>query len=91
MTLDEKLFTIKYTPDTESHLKPDQEKCKECLSKVCTNICPAQVYEWNEDEKNLTVNHENCLECGACRIACEHKCIGWEYPKGNKGVKFKNG
>lgn len=47
MTLDEKLFTIKYTPDTESHLKPDQEKCKECLSKVCTNICPAQVYEWN--------------------------------------------
>lgn len=91
MTLDEKLYTIKYTPDTESHLKPDVQKCKECISKVCTKICPANVYEWNEDEQKLTVNHENCLECGACRIACENKCIGWEYPKGNKGVTFKNG
>lgn len=91
MTIDEKLFTIKYKPDTESHLKPDNEKCKICESRCCTVVCPAKVYEWNEGEERLTVNYENCLECGACRICCEHKCIGWEYPKGNKGVTFKNG
>lgn len=91
MTLDDKLFTIKYKPDELSHLKPDIEKCKDCVSKVCTTICPAKVYEWNDEDEKLTVNHENCLECGACRIACEQKCIDWEYPRGNKGVTFKNG
>lgn len=39
----------------------------------------------------MIVNYENCLECGACRIACENCSLGWEYPKGNKGVTFKQG
>lgn len=91
MTLDDKLFTVKYRPDSKSHLKPDFEKCKTCISKTCTVICPAKVYEWEENEQKLTVNFENCLECGACRIACEKNCIDWEYPNGNKGVTFRNG
>ena len=91
MNIDKKLYTLKYTPDNESHLKPDQSKCKICASRCCTFICPAGVYEWNNDKQELIVNFENCLECGACRIACEHKCIEWEYPKGTKGVTFKNG
>lgn len=91
MTLDDKLFTVKYKPDSESQLKPDFEKCKTCTSKICTVICPAKVYEWEENEQKLTVNFENCLECGACRIACEKNCIDWEYPRGNKGVTFRNG
>ena len=89
MSMDEKLYTVKYTPDTESHLKPDQEQCKKCKSKICTVVCPAKVYEWN-GERNI-VKHENCLECGACRIACERNCIEWEYPRGTKGVMFKRG
>ena len=91
MTLDDKLFTVKYRPDCESHLKPDFEQCKTCTSKTCTVICPAKVYEWEESEQKLTVNFENCLECGACRIACESCSLGWEYPKGTKGVTFKQG
>lgn len=91
MTIDDKLFTVKYKPDVVSHLRPDFEKCKSCISKICTTICPAKVYEWDDLESKLTVNYENCLECGACRIACEKDCIDWEYPKGNKGVTFKNG
>ena len=89
MSMEEKLYTVKYTPDTKSHLKPDQEQCKKCKSKICTVVCPANVYEWN-GEQNI-VKHENCLECGACRIACERNCIEWEYPAGNKGVMFKRG
>lgn len=91
MSIEDKLSKIKYEPDTESHLKPDQEKCKTCKSKVCENVCPANVYEWVEDEQKLLVKYENRLECGACRIVCEKKCIEWEYPKGTKGVTFKNG
>lgn len=91
MTLDDKLSKIKYEPDTKSHLNPDMEKCKVCISKICTRVCPAGVYEWLEDENRLLVKFENCLECGACRIMCEKKCLKWEYPKGTKGVTFKRG
>ena len=91
MVLEDKLFTVKYSPDTISHLNPDNEMCKMCTSKICTKICPANVYEWDEANQKLVVNFENCLECGACRVACEKKCIKWEYPKGTKGVTFKLG
>lgn len=33
MTLDDKLFTIKYKPDEVSHLKPDMEQCKSVIQK----------------------------------------------------------
>ena len=88
--IEDKLYTVKYTPDVESHLLPVQECCKQCSSKICTVICPANVYKWDEVQDKLIVNYENCLECGACRIACEDSSLGWEYPKGSKGVVFKN-
>ena len=47
MSLDKKLFTLKYSPDAQSHLKPNKEDCKNCEAKACTFICPAQVYEWS--------------------------------------------
>ncbi|HNW25691.1 MAG TPA: 4Fe-4S dicluster domain-containing protein [Candidatus Gastranaerophilaceae bacterium] len=90
-TIDDKLFKVKYVPDEESHLKADNKICLLCTSKVCTYICPAHVYEWDEENKKLLIGHENCLECGACRIVCPSKNIDWEYPKGIKGVTFKNG
>lgn len=89
--LENKLYTVKYTPDTESHLLPVQECCRICDSKVCTVICPAKVYEWDNDKQKLIVKYENCLECGACRIACPDSSLGWCYPKGTKGVMFKQG
>lgn len=89
MALEDKLYTLKYTPDTTSHLKPDMNDCKRCDKRACTTVCPAKVYEWQND--NMTVNFENCLECGACRIVCPYKSLKWEYPKGTKGVTFKLG
>ena len=89
MALEDKLYTLKYTPDTTSHLKPDMNDCKRCDKRPCTTVCPAKVYEWQND--NMTVNFENCLECGACRIVCPYKSLKWEYPKGTKGVTFKLG
>ena len=91
MVLEDKLFTVKYTPDTVSHLTPDNEMCKICTNRICTKICPANVYEWDETHQKLIVNFENCLECGACRICCAKQCLKWEYPKGTKGVTFKKG
>ena len=91
MNLDKNLSTLKYTPDTESHLKPCEADCLTCKYRPCTNVCPAGVYEWLENENKMLVKYENCLECGACRIVCEKKSLGWQYPKGTKGVIFKRG
>lgn len=91
MSIDDKLATVKYKNDTTSHLKPNCEDCVVCHSRPCTIVCPANVYEWDEEQNKLIVKYENCLECGACRIVCEKKSLGWEYPKGTKGVTFKNG
>ena len=91
MNMDKKLHTLKYTPDHNSHLKPDSEKCALCKSKACTIVCPAQVYVWDETENKMIVRYENCLECGACKITCEKNCLEWEYPRGTKGVMFKQG
>lgn len=87
--IDNKLSRVKTNPDNESHLKPDFEKCKKCKTKACVYICPANVYNWDNDKQELCVYYENCLECGACRIACEKNCIGWKYPNG--GITLKNG
>ena len=59
--LENKLYTVKYTPDSVSHLKPVQEDCQKCESKICTIICPAGVYEWDEESQKMIVNYENCL------------------------------
>lgn len=89
--IDDKLARVKLNPDKISHLIVDVNGCKECKKKPCLYICPANVYNWDEDKEEIIVNFENCLECGACRIACEKKNIQWEYPKGKYGVIFKHG
>ena len=91
MKIDKNLYTLKYAPDTDSHLHPKNEDCKMCEGRPCTFICPAEVYEWNEDKQELMVNFENCLECGACRIACDKQTLIWDYPKQSYGVTFKQG
>lgn len=87
--IDDKLSLIKYKTDKKSHLRVDQDICNKCKSKCCTHICPADVYNWSEEKNTLEIRYENCLECGACRICCPHKCIDWQYPDG--GVTFKQG
>ncbi len=91
MNINEKLSTLKYNKFKESHLIVDNEICRECKEKFCTYICPADVYEWNDKISKLTIRYENCLECGACKIACGKKNIKWSYPPAQYGVKFKNG
>ena len=89
--IDDKLAKVKTNPDTKSHLIPDLVQCKKCKSKSCVYICPANVYNWDDEKQLLNVFFENCLECGACRIACEKNCIEWSYPKGKCGITLKNG
>lgn len=89
-SIEDKLSTIKYNCDCESHLIADNEKCRLCENRVCTCICPANVYTYDENKNVLNVEYENCLECGACRIICPMDAIDWNYPKGKYGVNYKH-
>jgi len=91
MNINEKLASLKYNRDKESHLAVNNDICLKCSEKYCTFICPANVYEWNDTKNTMTIRYENCLECGACKTACEKNNISWKYPNAEYGVKFKNG
>ena len=88
-TIENKLSTLKYYCDDKSHLILDKEICKNCEEKTCLYVCPARVYEVEPETKEITVQYENCLECGACRMACPKNAIDWNYPKASLGVLYK--
>ena len=90
MNLEEKLFTVKRKHIKESHITVTEGVCAECLKHICCRICPAGVYEWDEKKEILTINYENCLECGTCQVACEMDNIVWTNPPGGTGIAYRN-
>lgn len=88
---DEKLQTVKSSPDIVSHLVPNIEDCRKCENKSCQYVCPAGVYEWTDWDNRMLVKFENCLECGACRVACDKQSLVWKYPKSGYGITYKQG
>lgn len=92
MKLDDKLYLVRFNTDKQNHIKiADNDVCVKCQDKPCTRVCPAHVYDWDEEENRISVGYEGCLECGTCRIACPKNNILWEYPRGGFGVSWKNG
>ena len=92
VTIDDRLFTVAFKHDEESHLKiKDKKICLDCEGKWCTHICPAQVYRWDEELREVIISWENCLEMAACISGCPFQNIEFRYPKGGKGVEFRFG
>ncbi len=89
-SIQNKLATVKYNCSNNCHLVLNQSKCYKCKNKVCTYICPAGVYSLDLNTNEIVVQYENCLECGACRIACPKNAIDWNYPPAGCGVILKN-
>ncbi len=93
MTIENKLYLVRFKPDDESHLKVvDPEVCRQkCPGKSCSVFCPANVYTWNEVEQRINIAHEGCLECGTCFFGCPNDNISWKNPRGGFGVMYKFG
>ncbi|MCL5075841.1 MAG: 4Fe-4S dicluster domain-containing protein [Chloroflexi bacterium] len=92
LTLDQLLGLDKYVIDEQGHIKVNQALCASCELKPCLTVCPAGVYSLVEDR--IIANHENCLECGTCIIACNvggRTCIEWKNPRGSYGISFRYG
>lgn len=93
LTIENKLYKVRFKPDDSSHLKvPDAKVCQDkCPSKACTRFCPARVYSWNDAEQRINIAHEGCLECGTCFFGCPNDNIEWKNPRGGFGVMYKFG
>lgn len=92
LSLDYRLSLDKYELDEQSHITVDQSRCQVCAQKPCLTVCPAEVYR--QVKHKIVVAYENCLECGACEIACDtggEGGIDWRYPRGGFGIIFRYG
>ncbi|ARM74691.1 ferredoxin family protein [Acidianus manzaensis] len=95
MKIEEKLYTLRYKRDEIPHLEiKDQMTCKKCeetygTPQPCISVCPANVYSWINGK--IVVSYENCVECGACKIACPFNNIIWKYPRYGLGIALRYG
>ena len=91
-SLDDLLGLDRYESDERSHISVDESRCSACQKKVCLTVCPAEVYVLREER--IVVRHENCLECGACTIACNAegpRWVDWRNPQGGYGIVYQYG
>ncbi len=95
LSLSERLAVDACRPDRRSHLRLlSDDLCRACFLKPCITVCPAGVYEWDFPQNRLLIHYENCLETGACRIACHevgNRSLLWDYPEAGKGIRFRFG
>jgi ferredoxin like protein len=86
-----RLSTLRYATDSKDHahitVKP--EICARCPHSFCTLACPAKCYE--RIEGKLVFRYEDCVECGACDIACDQGSVTWTLPRGSFGVRYRYG
>ena len=90
MNLNEKLYRVRYCVHSGSpHITMNDEICSRCLEKSCLNICP--VDNFSLEENKVIFKWEDCVECGACRIACSRGSLNWNYPDGAFGISYRYG
>ncbi|HHI78784.1 MAG TPA: electron transfer flavoprotein-ubiquinone oxidoreductase [Planctomycetes bacterium] len=73
-------------------LEPDvcASKCTQEYGNPCRFFCPAQVYEWVEEEGKgrLQLNPSNCVHCKTCDIVDPYQIINWVTPEGGGGPGY---
>jgi len=59
--------------------KIEYKKCTTC--KKCYDLCPMDVFTWNEEKDIPEVTYEEeCWHCGICWMECPKRAIDILYP-----------
>lgn len=66
-------------------LEYNAERCTGCA--MCWTVCPHSVFA--EGNKARLVNHEACMECGACALNCPAGAISVESGVGCAAAMIK--
>lgn len=76
--------------DSEFHISIVPGMAGDMRLRRAILVCPAGLYSLNEN-KEVELNQDGCLECGTCRLACGPEVLSWYYPNGGAGVQFRFG
>ncbi len=69
-----KFMGMKIKLQPYGNIKLEREKCIGC--KVCIEVCPRNLYKFNENDKKVDLlNSENCINCNACVKRCLAHCL----------------
>jgi len=82
------LDVFKAGSDAHIKIRPGMEKDPRLKKAVL--LCPAGLYSENE-EGEVVLTIDGCLECGTCLLACGNEVLDWNYPDGGIGVQFRFG
>lgn len=72
------------------HIEINPKKKDDPSLLICTRLCPAGLYSV-DDQGNILLSTDGCLECGTCKIICGDEVLIWNYPKGAIGVQYRFG
>ena len=60
-------------------VKINYKKCIGC--KKCYELCPMDVYKWDEEKDMPIVAYEDeCWFCGCCWMECPKRAIDFNFP-----------
>jgi ferredoxin like protein len=90
MGLKAKLGLDVFKEDKEFHIRIIDGKEKDASLKRAILVCPAGLYYENENGE-VVVSVDGCLECGTCLLACGPEVLDWHYPSSGAGVQFRFG
>jgi ferredoxin len=51
------------------------EPCIDVKDKACVEVCPVDCIHGKDEDKQLFINPEECIDCGACEPACPVQAI----------------
>jgi ferredoxin like protein len=90
MRLNEKLHRVRYRVNRgKPHIRLNPEVCARCPERICLTLCPVENFFL--EGQRVMLKWEDCLECGACRIACPLEALDWDYPEGGFGISYRYG
>ena len=91
-TVTERLDRNRYETDVEqSHIQIDQKAAAATgAGLLLVRVCPAHVYSQQLDG-TIGVLYAACLECGTCLAVAPPGVLSWHYPRGGKGIIFREG
>lgn len=69
-------------------------RCRTEYGNPCQYFCPANVFEWVENEQGtgtvLRLSPSNCIHCKTCAIKDPYDIVRWLSPEGGGGPRYKN-
>lgn len=92
LTVAERLSRNRYVIDQDCpHIRVNQAVAGATgAAAILISVCPARVYR-QEDDGSISVAWAACLECGACTAVAPPGSLEWHYPRGGRGVQFREG